>query len=207
MPCAAPLSPGRSGGRVGRASLPRRLARGPVAVVVRPERPEDVDAVRAVERAAFGGGAEAAIVDGSRATAGSLGERSLVAVEDGRVVGHLLVSPCTLEVSGGERHPAEPLPPVEAIGPVAVLPDRQRAGIGTALMEAAIAAARRRGVAMLVLLGHPSYYPRFGFVPARALGLHPPAPWSDEAWMALPLGEWRPAPSVVVRYPRAFGID
>ncbi|HET7728305.1 MAG TPA: N-acetyltransferase [Candidatus Limnocylindrales bacterium] len=171
-------------------------------IVVRPERPEDVEAIRAVERAAFGGDAEAALVDALRAEGDLLGGRSLVAEADGAIVGHLALSPCTLEPPVASR----PAPMVEAIGPVAVEPGRQRQGIGTALMHAAIDGARRRGVAMLVLLGHPSYYPRFGFVTARALGALPPADWNDEAWMALPLGDWRPASPAVVRYPRAFGI-
>jgi predicted N-acetyltransferase YhbS len=66
-----------------------------------------------------------------------------------------------------------------ALGPIAVLPAWQRRGVGSALMRAALAKAEAAGLSAVVLLGHKEYYPRFGFQPARAQGLHPPAAWPD----------------------------
>ena len=82
------------------------------------------------------------------------------------MVGHLLLSPCPVEDDAGAA-----VATVIAIGPVAVHPAVQRQGIGSALMHAATAVALARGVPALVLLGHADYYPRFGFEPARGVGL------------------------------------
>ena len=98
--------------------------------------------------------------------------------------------------SGGE---------VLAIGPIAVLPEVQFRGVGSALMATAAGLAVARAVPALVLLGQPAYYPRFGFEPARGLGLLPPAEaWPDDAWMARRLPAWTDALRGTVRYPEAF---
>jgi putative acetyltransferase len=122
-----------------------------------------------------------------------------VAVAGSTVVGHLLMSPCPVEDAAGAT-----VATVTAIGPVAVHPAVQRQGIGSALMHAAAAVVLARGVPALVLLGHPEYYPRFGFEPAAALGVT--APWDvpPEAWMALRLPEYRPEARGLVTYPPAF---
>jgi putative acetyltransferase len=73
---------------------------------------------------------------------------------------------------------------IVALGPVAVTPEWQKRGIGGELVRAVLAQAQREGAAAVVLLGHPAYYPRFGFRAAREQGLLPPAPWPDAAWMA-----------------------
>ncbi len=177
-----------------------RLARLP-GIAVRAERPGDVAAIATLHRAAFGSEVESGIVERYR-----LDERwdpllSLVAVDaGGRIVGHALVSVGRLEVDGA----IDGRVVVLALGPIAVVPDLQRRGIGGALMRAAIAAADARGAAALFLLGHPTYYPRFGFVPARLLGLEPPEPWSDAAWMARPLSAWRRDVHGTLHFPDAF---
>jgi predicted N-acetyltransferase YhbS len=126
---------------------------------------------------------------------------SLVAVAGSTVVGHLLMSPCPVEDDAGT-----PVATVTAIGPVAVHPAVQRQGIGSALMHAATAVALARSVPALVLLGHPDYYPRFGFEPARGIGLQPPADaWPDHVWLARRLPAWDEAMRGTVRYPEAFG--
>jgi putative acetyltransferase len=91
---------------------------------------------------------------------------SLVAVDGAEVVGHLLLTKVRIEGSVA----AAPL--LLGLGPVAVRTDRQRQGIGDRLTRAALGAARETGAAGIVVLGHPAYYPRFGFVPARDFGLH-----------------------------------
>jgi putative acetyltransferase len=154
-----------------------------------------------VELAAFSGPEEADIVDRIRDEAPD-GWLSLVAVDaGGSVVGHLLLSPCPVEDQEGEV-----LATVLAVGPVAVAPAVQRRGIGSALMHAATAVALARGVPALVLLGHPDYYPRFGFESARGVGLAPPADaWPDPVWLARRLPAWDDAMQGTVRYPVAFG--
>ena len=177
----------------------------PLPIRIRLETPGDEPGVRFVNRAAFPGPEEAAIVDAIRADAPE-GWHSLVAVgapdsaADGIVVGHLLLSPCRVEGEGGETVAA-----VLAIGPLAVLPELQFRGVGSALMAAATSLAVARGVPALVLLGQPAYYPRFGFGSARDLGLQPPAPeWPDAAWMARSLPAWTDAMRGTVRYHAAF---
>ncbi len=131
-------------------------------IKVRPETAEDLPAIRAVEQAAFGRAAEADLVDLCRE--GGKVSLSLVAVEAGRVVGHILFTPVRLDLP----HPGwNGL----GIGPVAVLPGFQRRGIGSRLMSIGMEMCRRQGVDFLVLLGDPAYYCRFGFIPGREFGL------------------------------------
>jgi len=186
-------------------SPPPEAAALPVAVTVRLEAPGEEPWVRAVELAAFPGPEEADIVDRIRREAPD-GWYSLVAVGvpgggvDGLIVGHLLLSPCPVVDDDGRE-----VATVLAIGPVAVVPEVQRRRIGASLMTAAIGLAIARAVPALVLLGHPSYYPRFGFESARGLGLEPPTPkWPDAPWMARLLPAWRDDMRGTVRYPEAF---
>jgi len=184
--------------RPGRPAAARGPA--PLAITVRLEGPGDEPAIRHVEEAAFPGPEEADIVDRIRREAPA-GWQSLVAVDAAaRIVGHLLLSPCPVTDDAGS-----PVAEVLAIGPVAVLPDVQFRGVGSALMAAAMGLAIARAVPAVVLLGHPSYYPRFGFVPARGLGLQPPAQaWPDDAWMGRRLPAWTDDAMGTVRYPEAF---
>lgn len=143
---------------------------------IRPEQPEDVPAVHQVNSAAFGRDAEARLVD-LLWDAGAV-VASLVAVEEGEVVGHILFSPVNLD--GCDRS-------IAGLAPMAVLPGRQREGIGSALVERGLAACRDAGIDAVVVLGHPEYYPRFGFVPASRFGLGCEYPVPDEVFMALEL--------------------
>ena len=157
--------------------------------MIRPERPGDEDAIRAVETAAFGREYEPRIVDEVRPSDAFIPELSLVAEEDGRMVGHVMVSWAHVEPSG-ER--------LLLLGPIGVMPDRQREGIGSALVEAALAGGRALGEPCVALLGDPKYYGRFGFVRADELGLLPPPdtlhPWAFQVAIldtgaALPQGQ------------------
>jgi putative acetyltransferase len=172
-------------------------------VVVRGERPADIPAIRAVNDAAFGGPIESRIVEDIRGTDRWIEGGSLVAeTDDGSIVGHVLLSEGDLVADGGRL-----VRRIWMVGPVAVLPDRQRQGVGTALMNAAIAFATTAGQPLLVLLGHASYYPRFGFEPARAIGIEAPRPWSDANWLALRLPAWDASIRGVAWFPPAFPED
>ena len=173
------------------------------AVRIRRERPGDlvdVAAVRAVSLAAFPTDAEARLLDALRAAGDCDPARSFVAEVDGTVVGHALLTAMMLERPDGTRDADR----IVALGPVAVMPGWQRRGIGGELVRAALAQAEQEGAAAVVLLGHPTYYPRFGFRPAREQGLLAPAPWPDAAWLACRLPAWTPLDAGVVHYARAF---
>lgn len=165
---------------------------------IRPETKEDYPAVYQVNRLAFGRDNEARLVEALRRAEGHIPELSLVAVESGQVVGHVLFSPTPIETEDGPRAAI-------SLAPVAVLPERQNQGIGSALIRHGLEECRRLGHKIVIVLGHAGYYPRFGFTPARAKGVAPPFEVADEHWMAL---ELQPGAlegvQGTVRYPPAF---
>lgn len=108
-----------------------------------------------------------------RASGRFLPDLSLVAEVGGRVVGHVIVAPTDLR---GHPENLEQPRRVLLLGPLSVLPEWQRQGIGSALMRAVLRAARGRPEPMVVLWGHADYYPRFGFRPATEFGLRPDSP-------------------------------
>lgn len=166
-----------------------------IAAVVRTERSSDAKAVWTINERAFGRPDEAALVDALRETPGAI---SLVAVIEDRVVGHILFTPVRIDGPSG---------PISAAGlaPMAVLPAHQRQGIGSALVRAGLDACRRHGYKAVVVLGHPTFYPRFGFTPAAAMGLTCEWPAPPEAFMALELDAGALAGATgVVRYRPEF---
>ncbi len=167
-------------------------------VLVRHETTADRDAVRAVNDAAFGRASEGRVVDALRER-GEL-EVSLVAEEDGAVVGHIAFSPAALHGDDGPRV-------IAALGPMAVRPDHQRRGIGSRLVVAGLDGCRRLGRGVVVVLGHPNLYPRFGFTVARPLGITCEYPVPDEAFMVAELTPRALAGHRgVVRYSPAFAL-
>ena len=165
-------------------------------VTVRPERPEDSDAARVVNDRAFGADSgEAELVDALRAGGATVPELCLVAVDGDAVVGHILFSRARLS-SGHE---------VLALAPMAVLPEHQRSGVGSQLAKAALRRAAATDFPLVVVLGHPEFYPRFGFQPAVDYGIA--APWDvpAEAWTVVPLPAYDPGARGVVTYADAFG--
>ena len=162
--------------------------------IVRPERDDDRSAVEAVLLDAFESPLEANLVQALRdADAITL---SRVAEIDGEVVGHIAFSPVSI---AGRSDPYEAV----GLAPVAVLGAHQRQGIGGALIEAALETLRREGHALVVVLGHPRYYPRFGFARADGFGVRWEHDAPPQAFMALELvpGAARPG---VVRFHPAF---
>lgn len=164
------------------------------AIALRPERPQDHAAIGAVTQAAFADksysdGSEVGIIERLRAD-GDLA-LSLVAEDDERILGHVALSPVTISTAA---------PGWFGLGPISVLPSRQSEGIGSRLMQRAIADMRERGAQGIVLLGDPAYYRRFGFEHDPALRYPGPPP---EYFQRLVLdGE---APSGTVTYAKAFG--
>ncbi|MHB1787802.1 MAG: GNAT family N-acetyltransferase [Acidimicrobiales bacterium] len=128
--------------------------------LVRPAQPADRESILAVVRAAFGSEEEVDLVRGVWASSGYLSDLELLAESDGKVVGHVLHS---VGMVGPHR--------LAALAPLAVAPAHQRQGVGSALVRESIRRAEWAGWPMIVLLGHPEYYPRFGFEPAMGLGL------------------------------------
>ena len=132
---------------------------------IRLERPEDASQVRQINELAFGQPLEADLVDTLRRTCAE--SLSLVAEGDGEddgVVGHLLFTPVVVE--SARRRVAG-----MGLAPMAVRPDRQRQGIGSQLVRRGLEILRERGCPFVVVVGHPEYYPRFGFEPASTRGL------------------------------------
>ncbi|WP_227492606.1 GNAT family N-acetyltransferase [Brevibacterium sp. CFH 10365] len=151
-------------------------------LTVRPETSGDIDAIRVLTTAAFDRTDEAEIVDALRTSGNGLEGLSFVGVLDSEVIAHAMLSRCFV---GGV--------PGVCLAPCSVWPKRQRTGAGTAVIEALLAEAARRGEAFAVVLGHADYYPRFGFTPASGFGitLHVDVP--EEALMAMPLAGKVPA--------------
>jgi putative acetyltransferase len=128
---------------------------------IRPEQPADQPAIRSLNVAAFDTPAEANLVDALREQAQPV--ISLVADDSGTVVGHIMFSPVTI--------PAREDLKLMGLAPMAVAPKRQRQGIGSALVRSGLDRCRQLGIAAVVVLGHPEYYPRFGFEPSGRFGI------------------------------------
>ncbi|GAA1301698.1 hypothetical protein GCM10009647_017960 [Streptomyces sanglieri] len=164
----------------------------------RPETAADAAAVHAVNAAAFPTPDEADLVDALRADpAAWLPGLGRVATDgpDGDIAAYALLTRCRV----GDA-------PALALAPVATVPEHQRRGAGQAAVRAVLDAARLRGETLVLVLGHPEYYPRFGFVPASRYGIRPGFDVPDEAMMALVLDESAPVPQGTIHYPAAFGV-
>ncbi|HKC86016.1 MAG TPA: N-acetyltransferase [Blastocatellia bacterium] len=147
-------------------------------MIIRSEKPEDIPAIRIVNELAFGGAAEADLVDALRRDGKAT--ISLAAEDGGRVVGHILFSPVTIETSERELVGV-------GLAPMSVIPERQNQRIGSLLVEEGLRRCRVDGHRFVVVLGHPGYYPRFGFVPASRFGIKSEYDVADEVFMVLEL--------------------
>jgi len=146
--------------------------------LIRPETAQDYTSIVGVNRAAFDGEVEAVLVE--RLRGDGLVIASLVAVDDNQqVVGHILFSPVTVITASHKIQ-------VASLAPMAVLPSHQRRGIGSMLVEHGIEACRRSQYSAIVVVGHPKYYPRFGFSHALVARLQNPFAVND-AFMGLEL--------------------
>ena len=162
-------------------------------MMVRREAPGEEAVIHAVTLAAFGRPTEADLVDALRADPGWLPELSLVALVDEAVAGHVA---CTRAWLDGQ--------PVLGLGPLSVQPEHQRRGVGSALVHAVLGGADALGEPLVILLGDPRYYCRFGFRPAAELGVDPPvAEWAPH-FQARTLASYQPGLRGGFRYAAPF---
>jgi putative acetyltransferase len=145
-------------------------------VSVRLEQPRDVADVRETNEQAFGAPLEARIVDALRGSPDSI---SFVAILDDQVIGHILFTPVSIEPPVSVR--------VAGLAPMSVRPDHQRMGVGGQLVRVGLEECQRRGYSAVVVVGHPEYYPQFGFVPADTKGLKCEFPVPRETFMVIEL--------------------
>ena len=162
---------------------------------IRPESEADRAAIRTVNEAAFDTSAEADLVDVLRAKSAQL--VSLVAEIDDTVVGHILFSRVSLTEQPHLR--------VMGLGPMAVAPDHRRQGVGSALVREGLKRCRQLGCDAVFVIGHPKYYPRFGFVPAARYAMRSEYEVPEDVFMVaeLAVGALRGATGLV-RYDEAF---
>jgi putative acetyltransferase len=149
-------------------------------LTIRSETPQDEAEISRIHEEAFGQEAEGELV-GKLRNRGML-TISLVALYDGRVVGHIAFSPVEVKSNYSSFQAI-------ALGPMAVVPACQRKGIGSQLVRAGLKECQHLGYEIVVLVGHPDYYPRFGFVLAGPKGIECEFEVPDEAWMLLELRE------------------
>ncbi len=168
-------------------------------LLIRPERPADYAAIRLLVAAAFESETEANLVEAIRTSEHYIAKMALVAELESKLVGHVMISGATLRTSDGDRS-------IVMLAPLAVAPSRQRAGIGSALVQAVTAIADERGEPLVIVEGGPAYYRRFGFEPAYEHGIEITVPdWAPrEAGQVLRLGAYDAALTGLVVYPPAF---
>ena len=174
-------------------------------MIVREQTAQDYEAIRHVYAEAFrrprfrqpqNSGSvppEVGLFEALWAAGDAIPEFSFTALTDSGVVGHVTASQATVATD-----------PVVAVGPIGVLPDHQGTGIGSALMDALLAAADAADVPLIVLLGAPQYYSRFGFGPAKELGVIPPQPEWGDAFQARPLTAYTESVAGRFQYASAF---
>lgn len=169
-------------------------------IKIRAERKSDHQQVQQIHLRAFGQKEEGEIVNNIRKSEGFVPELSIVAEKGEKVIGHILFSKIHIEKDSREEETL-------SLAPMAVLPDFQRKGVGEALIKAGIQKAKELGFDSIIVLGHPNYYPKFGFEKASKWKITCSFDVPDEAFMAIELEKGvleKKAGRVV--YPPAFNI-
>jgi len=166
-----------------------------MSIRIRPETDADMADVFKVNAATFPTAAEAKLVDSLRGSADSF--ISLVAVDEQDVIGHIMFTPVFLESFDKLR--------LMGLAPMAVSPPRQRGGIGTELVDAGLQSCRELGIGAVAVLGHPEYYPRFGFRPSSQWGIKSEYDVPEDAFMMMELSPaYLQNYQGVIRYNAAF---
>ncbi|MCD4703330.1 MAG: N-acetyltransferase, partial [Methanosarcinaceae archaeon] len=151
-------------------------------MLIRSENPSDYAGISKVNNEAFGEPNECELIANLRKNSQFISDLSLVAEKDGDIVGHILFFPISISTPSGNVDSL-------SLAPVSVLPPYQRQGIGTSLIRTGIDVAEQLGYTSVIVLGHPDYYPMFGFKPASQWDIRCPYDAPDEAFMALELVE------------------
>jgi putative acetyltransferase len=167
-------------------------------LIIRQETENDTPKIREVNGSAFGQANEGRLIEKLRQTENFIPGLSLVAERDDEVVGHILFYPVVIRSATEKYHSL-------SLGPMAVTPEYQRQGIGSRLVEEGLKAAKTLGHKSVIVVGHPEYYPRFGFKPASRWKIKVPFDVPDEAFLALELvnGELK-GKRGTVEYPEEF---
>lgn len=170
-------------------------------MIIRQEHNKEFHSIYALVKAAFesaehADGNEPDLVNALRKSDSYIPELSLVAEIDGKIVGHIMFT--KLKIGNQVQL---------ALAPLSVLPDYQKQGIGTALIQEGHTRARTLGYEYSVVLGSEKYYPRTGYLPAKNYGIFAPFNVPDENFMACKLSENAPAVCGIVQYAKEFGID
>lgn len=170
-------------------------------MVIRQEKPKDYEEIYTLVKTAFDSaehadGNEQDLVNALRKSEAYIQELALVAEEEGKLLGHILFTKAEL---AGKT--------VLALAPVSVLPEYQRMGIGTALIDEGHKIAASLGYEYVVVLGSENYYPRHGYVPAETYGIYPPFAVASENFMARKLREDAAAVTGVLKYAKEFGVN
>jgi predicted N-acetyltransferase YhbS len=164
--------------------------------ITRAETSADIPTIREISLAAFDTPLEADLIDALRADPSWIDGLSIVATDhDGKLIGHALLTRCHIDDT-----------PALCLGPVAVWPEYQKTGAGSAAIRTSLQAAKELGERFVTVLGHSTYYPRFGFTRASTYGIGLSIDVPDEAMMALTLDADHPLPSGTVHYAAPFGI-
>lgn len=166
-------------------------------IKVRAETPDDYRAIDVVNLSAFEGEAEAQLVGELRKSGGFIPDLSLVAELNGRIVGHVVLSRVKLKSAAGSSE-------ILALGPMSVVPSQSHRGIGSELIEAAVARAKPLCYSAIVVAGHPDYYLRFGFKPVQDWGITSNLSIPDDALTAMELVDGALSGGGEVEYPDLF---
>lgn len=166
-------------------------------IKVRAEAANDFNAIDVVNLSAFEGESEAQLVGELRKSPGFIPDLSLVAELNGRIVGHVVLSRVQLRSGGKARE-------ILALGPMSVVPSQSHRGIGSELIDAAVARARPLCYEAIVVAGHPDYYRRFGFKPASEWGVGCNLDIPEDALLAMELVDGTLSGGGEVEYPDIF---
>ncbi len=163
----------------------------------------DHDGIRRVHEKSFGRKAEANLVETLLASDALIKELSIVAIEGEQIVGHILYTKVDIINDKDGSNSSQGTYAI-ALAPLAVLPEFQKKGIGKRLMKESIAKANGAGHGIIIVLGHPEYYPKFGFKPASEFGMNSPFDAPDDAFMALALSNYNELIKGDVTYHESF---